>query len=95
MIPGGGGHGADLFTPGDLVQQVWQDRTVAVAAGGKLHRPDVRSGRIHGQMDLAPPLGDASIACRAMIGGGPARRACAPAIHRHRGTLSRYCPPEG
>jgi hypothetical protein len=54
MIPGGGGHGADLFTPGDLVQQVWQDRTVAVAAGGKLYRPDVRSGCIHCQMDLTP-----------------------------------------
>jgi len=48
------GHRADLFTFRDLVEQLRQDRTVAVAAGCKLHRPDVRSGRIHGQMDLAP-----------------------------------------
>ena len=30
----GGGHGADLFTPGDLVQPIWQNRAVTVAAGG-------------------------------------------------------------
>ena len=28
--------------------------TVAIAAGGELHRADVRCGSIHGQMDLAP-----------------------------------------
>jgi len=39
---------------GDLVQQLRQDRAVTVAAGGIFHRPDVRSGRVHGQMDLAP-----------------------------------------
>jgi hypothetical protein len=49
-----GGHSADLFTLGDLVEQLGQHRAVAVAAGGKLHRPDVRSGGVHGQMDLAP-----------------------------------------
>jgi len=27
-------HGVDLFALGDLVQQLWQDRAVAVAAGG-------------------------------------------------------------
>ncbi len=54
----GGGHGADLFALGDLVEQPWQDRAVAVAAGGEFHGADVRSGGIHGQMDLAPPLGE-------------------------------------
>lgn len=49
-----GSDGADLFVSGDLVQQFWQDRTVAVAARGELYRADVRSCRIHGQMDLAP-----------------------------------------
>jgi hypothetical protein len=55
-----------------------QNGAVIIAAGGELHRPDVRSGGIHGQMDLPPPLGDACIACRAMIGGDPEHRACAP-----------------
>ena len=36
-----GSHSANLFVFGDLVEQVWQDRTVAVADGGELHRPDV------------------------------------------------------
>ena len=49
-----GGHGADLFAIRDLVKQVRQDRTVAIAAGGELHRPEVRSGRTHSQMHLAP-----------------------------------------
>ena len=50
------GHGADLFALGDLVPQLRQNRAVAVAAGSELYRPDVRSGGVHGQMDLAPPL---------------------------------------
>ena len=49
-----GSYRADVFALGDLVQQVRQDRTVAVAAGGKLHRPNVRRGGIHSQMHLAP-----------------------------------------
>ena len=49
-----GGYRADVFALGDLVQQVRQDRTVAVTAGGELHRPNVRRGGIHGQMHLAP-----------------------------------------
>lgn len=49
-----GGHGADVFVLGDLVEQFRQDRTVTIAAGGELHRADVRCGSVHGQMDLAP-----------------------------------------
>lgn len=49
-----GGHRADVLSLRDLVQQVWQDRTVAVAAEGRLHCPNVGGGRVHGQMDLAP-----------------------------------------
>ena len=49
-----GDYRADVFALRDLVKQVRQDRTVAVAAGGKLHRPNVRRGGIHGQMHLAP-----------------------------------------
>ena len=49
-----GGHSADLFAFGDLVRQFRQDRTVAIAAGRELHRPNVRGCGIHGQMDLAP-----------------------------------------
>ena len=41
-----GGHGADLFVCGNLAQQLRQDRAVAFAAGGELHRPNVRSGRV-------------------------------------------------
>lgn len=48
------GHRADFFTLGDLVRQVRQDRTVAIAAGGEFHGADVRRGGVHGQMDLAP-----------------------------------------
>lgn len=48
------GYRADVFTLGDTGQQITQDRAVAIAAGGKLHRPDVRSSRIHSQMNLAP-----------------------------------------
>ena len=47
-------HGADFFALGDLIEQFGQHGTVAVAPRGELHRPDVRSGRVHGQMDLAP-----------------------------------------
>jgi hypothetical protein len=57
LIGGVGGHGADRFTFGDLVEQLWQHGAVAIAAGGKLDRPDIRSGRIHREMHLAPPLG--------------------------------------
>ena len=49
-----GGHGADLFAFGDLVEQFRQHGAVTIAAGGEFHRPDVRRGCIHGQMDLAP-----------------------------------------
>ena len=38
---------------------------VAVAVGGELHRADVRSGRVHGQMHLAPPL----TVCRQTVAG--------------------------
>ena len=48
------GPRADLFSLGNLTEQFRQDRTVTVAAGVKLHCPDVRSRRIHGQMQLAP-----------------------------------------
>ena len=56
--PGGGSDGADLFAFGDLVEQFRQHRAVTVAAGDELHRPDVRSGGVHRQMQLAPPVGD-------------------------------------
>ena len=76
-------HPADLFAPGDLIDQLWQDRTVPVAAGGELHRRDVRGGCVHGRVDLAPlasPLNaviaDLSFTAR-------------------RGTCSRCCPPAG
>ncbi len=49
-----GGHCADVFAFGDLVEQLWQDRTVAVAAGREFNRPDVRRGGVHRQMDPAP-----------------------------------------
>jgi hypothetical protein len=49
-----GGDRADVFALGDRVQQVWQDRTFAIAAGGELHRTEVGSGGVHSQMDLAP-----------------------------------------
>lgn len=49
-----GGHVADLFVLGDLVQQIWKDGAVAFSAGGELDRTDVGGGGIHGQMDLAP-----------------------------------------
>jgi hypothetical protein len=48
------GDRADVFALGDLAQQVWQERTVAIAAGGELHRTDAGRGGVHGQMDLAP-----------------------------------------
>jgi hypothetical protein len=61
------GHRADHFALGDLVEQLRQDRAVAIAAGGELHRPDVRSGRVHGQMHLAP----LATALNAMLAGLP------------------------
>ena len=39
-------HGADIFPFGDPVEQVRQHGAVTVAAGGELHRPNVRSGRV-------------------------------------------------
>ena len=48
-----GDHGSDLFNLGDLVEQFWQHGTLTIAAGGKLHRPDVGRGRVHRQMQLA------------------------------------------
>ncbi len=57
MVPAGlrpiSGHAADLFTVRYLVEQYRQNGPLAIAAGGKRHRPDVRSGRIHHQMDRA------------------------------------------
>ena len=49
-----GGHGADLLVLRDLVEQIGQDRAVALAAGGEFHGADVRCGRVHRQMHLAP-----------------------------------------
>lgn len=69
-----GGHSANIFTFGDLVEQLGQHRAVAVAAGGEFHRPDVRSGGVHGQ--------DGPCA----IGAGPERHACVPAIRHHQET---------
>jgi len=47
-----GGNRADLLALGDLVEQFRQDRTVATDVWGKLLNADVRSGGVHGQMDL-------------------------------------------
>ena len=49
-----GGHAADLLILGDLVEQFRQNRTVTVGAESALHGADVRRGRVHGQMHLAP-----------------------------------------
>ena len=49
-----GGDRADLLVRGNLAEQVRQNGAVAVAAGGEFHGADVRSGWVHGQMDLAP-----------------------------------------
>ena len=49
-------HGAGLLAFGNLVEQYRQHRAVTGAAGGELHRIDVRCGRVHGRMQLAPPL---------------------------------------
>lgn len=49
-----GGHGADLFALGDLVEQFRQDRTVTIAAGSEFHGADVKRASIHGQMHLSP-----------------------------------------
>jgi hypothetical protein len=59
------GHGADVFVVRDLVQQVWQDGAVAIAAGREFHGADVRGGCVHGQMNLAPPL----TVCRQTVAG--------------------------
>lgn len=47
-----GGHCADLFAHGDVVQQFRQNWADTITAGGKLRRPDL--GRVHGQMHFAP-----------------------------------------
>ena len=49
-------HGADFFAFGDLVQHLRQNGAVPVTTGGEFHSADVRSGGVHGQMHLAPPL---------------------------------------
>lgn len=49
-----GGHSADLLVLRNLVEQIGQDRAVALAAGGEFHGADVRCGRVHRQMHLAP-----------------------------------------
>lgn len=48
------GHGADLFTFVNLVEQLRQHGAVTIAAGGKFHRADIRLGRILGQMHCVP-----------------------------------------
>lgn len=45
-----GGHCAEFFTFGDLVEQLRQDQTVAVATGGEFHRPDI--GLLIGPVDV-------------------------------------------
>lgn len=45
-------YGADLLAIRDLVEQLRQNRAVALSAGGKLHRPDVAGRRVHLQLDL-------------------------------------------
>ena len=69
-------HGADFCALGDLIEPFGQHGTVAVAAGSEPHRPDVRRGRLHGQMDLAPlvPALNAVPARRRVV-AGPVRRA--------------------
>ena len=49
-----GRHSANIFTGGDMIEQVRQHGTVAIAAAGKFHSADVGCGRIHDQMHLAP-----------------------------------------
>ena len=49
-----GGDGADRLAFGDLAEQVRQHGTITVAAGGEFDGADVRRGRVHGQMHLAP-----------------------------------------
>lgn len=49
-----GGHGADHFALGDLVEQFGQELAVTIAAGSKFRGADVRRGGIRGQMHLAP-----------------------------------------
>lgn len=54
-----GGDRADVFSFRDLTEQLWQNRAVTIATGGKFHGADVRSGCVHCKMDLtplAPPL---------------------------------------
>ena len=57
----GGRDRADLLAFGDLVQQLWQNGAIAVAAGRELYRPDVGSGGVHRQMHLA--------ACKQTVAG--------------------------
>ena len=71
----------------DLVEQLRQHGAVAVDAGGKLHRLDVRSGGVHGPGGpYAPSRRLKAIACRATIVCGPEHRACAPATRHRPGT---------
>lgn len=77
-----GGHGADLFTFVDLVEQLQHDRAVTIAVGGEFHGADVRRGRVHGQMDLAP----LASTMNAMLSGLPfaiAEELDARAVHQN------------
>ena len=77
-----GGHSADLFVFGDLVQQLRQHRAVVIAARGELHLPDVRSGCVHDQMHLAP----LSSALNTVLAGQPfniPEELYAGAVHLH------------
>src|SRR5690606_5147233 len=47
------GYGAYLLIGRDLLQQVGQNRAVALVTRGEFHGTDVAGGRIHRQMDLA------------------------------------------
>ena len=49
-----GGDTADLLLLGDLRQQVWQHRAVALPTGGEFYCPDITGLRVHANMDLAP-----------------------------------------
>ena len=64
-------HGANLFNFGDLTRQFRQHGAITVATGGEFHSPDVRGGRIHGQMNLAPLA--ATLNCLTSTPMGPNR----------------------
>lgn len=53
-----GGHGADLFVLGDLVEQLWQDRAVAVATGRAIFFPQQpeADARLHCFGAVAPAV---------------------------------------